>query len=162
MSKATKRPLALLLLLLAAFFTVKAIADSTHTVAPITAHIFTTQKKLDLQVEVAANEHAREIGLMNRKELTPYDGMAFFFPRPLPQKFWMKNTLIPLDILFVDEAGSIIYIVTGTPLSLEPIGPDGTIATVIELAGGRAAKEGIKPGDKVTYDIKGTTFDLAR
>ena len=120
---------------------------------PLTAHIATRASTLDLSLELAATSAEREMGLMHRTKLTPYDGMAFFFPETRPEKFWMKDTLIPLDILFVDEAGSIVYIVTGKPLSEEPVGPTGPVATVIELAGGRAARNGIAVGDKVTYDI---------
>lgn len=120
---------------------------------PIKAAIETHEKTIDIALELAATEPERELGLMNRKALKPYDGMAFFFPNTAPRKFWMKNTLIPLDMLFVDEAGSIVYIVTGKPLSEEPVGPRGPVATVIELDGGRAAKSGIAVGDKVIYDI---------
>ncbi len=127
--------------------------------------------KITLRLEIAATPEAREKGLMQRKTLTPCDGMAFFFPstsprdeapRFAPQKFWMKNTLIPLDILFVDEAGKIISIITATPLSLEPVGPDAPVATVIEIAGGRAAKEGIVVGDRVQYELAIWPWSLAR
>lgn len=119
----------------------------------VSTHIRTAGKQIDLSLELAATSPERRHGLMGRKTLAPHDGMVFFFPTTAPQKFWMKNTLIPLDILFVDEAGSIVYIVTAEPLSEIPVGPDSPVATVIELAGGRAAKSGITVGDKVTYDI---------
>ena len=128
---------------------------------PIRAHIATHATTIDLTLEVARTEPERELGLMNRTTLQPNDGMAFFFPSTLPRQFWMKNTLIPLDILFVDEAGRVVYIVTGKPLSEEPVGPKAPIATVIELDGGRAAKSGITIGDKVTYDINVSPSALA-
>jgi uncharacterized membrane protein (UPF0127 family) len=129
---------------------------------PIIAHITTaTGKAITLTLEPALTEKTREIGLMNRKNLAPHDGMVFFFPRVATQKFWMKNTVIPLDILFVDEAGRIVYIAKATPLSEEQVGPDSPIETVIEIAGGRAAKHGIAVGDKVTYAITGKPRAMA-
>jgi uncharacterized protein len=119
----------------------------------VQTHIHTHGNQIDLSLELAVTQAERSHGLMDRKTLAPHDGMAFFFPTIAPQKFWMKNTLIPLDILFVDEAGSIVYIVIAKPLSEIPVGPDSPVATVIELAGGRTAKSGITVGDKVTYDI---------
>jgi len=121
-----------------------------------------------LRLEIAATPETREYGLMNRKNLVPCDGMAFFFPaisqEPLAfanQKFWMKNTLIPLDILFLDANHTIIYIAHAKPLSLEPVGPNAPVATAIEIAGGRAKKDGINVGDKVTYELQTTPWQLA-
>ena len=113
-----------------------------------------TNKTILLQLESAITPKSREIGLMYRTTMGRCDGMAFFFPRPLIQKFWMKNTYIPLDILFVDDSFSIIYIAHAKPLSLEAVGPETPSATVIEIAAGRAEKEGIRVGDKVQYDVK--------
>ena len=107
-----------------------------------------------LQLELAQTPAQREKGLMNRKDLAPCDGMAFLFPKTGIQKFWMKNTLIPLDILFVDDTGKIVAITTGKPLSEEPIGPDVPVATVIEIAVGQAEKLGITTGDRVFYELQ--------
>ncbi len=150
-----KRSLSLLAVLMLAQ---TALANS---IPPINTHIARAGHTVPLSLEVAATPVEREQGLMNRKHLTHHDGMAFFFPVTAPQKFWMKNTLMPLDMLFVDEAGSIVYIVTDKPLSEEPVGPDSPVATVIELAGGRAKKSGIAVGDKVTYDIDSSPAALA-
>ena len=129
---------------------------------PIIAHIMTTKgKSITLTLEPALTKKTREIGLMNRKNLAPHDGMVFFFSRVAKQKFWMKNTLIPLDILFVDEAGRIVYIAKAQALSEEQVGPESPIETVIEIAGGRAAKSGIAVGDKVTYAITGKPRAMA-
>ncbi len=119
-------------------------------------------KKTTLHLELATTPEARMHGLMNRKTLAPNDGMAFFFPEISIEKFWMKNTLIPLDMLFVDESGRIVYIATAIPLSLTPVGPDSPVETVIELAGGAAAKRGIAVGDKVHYEIPSAPSHMAR
>lgn len=104
------------------------------------------------QVEVAATEEQQAIGLMFRKQIGPNQGMIFPFPSPRPASFWMKNTLIPLDMLFVRADGTIAFIAPRTkPLSLEPVGVGEPVAAVLELAGGRAAELGIREGDRVSW-----------
>lgn len=142
-------------------FFLAGLAVASATVAPQTIQT-TIGKAAPLTLEMAFTPEARELGLMHRTSLAPHDGMAFFFPKAAPYKFWMKNTLIPLDMLFVDEAGTVVYIATATPLSLEMVGPDNAVDTVIELAGGRAAREGITVGDKVRYATKTHPRTLAR
>lgn len=128
----------------------------------LTTHIHTAHERtVTLRLETALDEMTREQGLMHRKTLGEGDGMAFFFPKTAPYKFWMKDTLLPLDILFVDEAGRIVYIATAHPLSLEYVGSNIPVETVIEIAGGRAAHEGIAVGDKVTYEINTSPRSMA-
>jgi len=89
---------------------------------------------------------------MNRSELAPDRGMIFPFDPPRDASFWMKNTLIPLDMIFVRADGSIANIAENTvPLSLEPVNSEGVVGAVLEIPGGRAAELGIKPGDKVAW-----------
>ena len=89
---------------------------------------------------------------MNRSELGPDHGMIFPFDPPRDAAFWMKNTLIPLDMVFVRADGSIANIAANTvPLSLDSVPSDGPVKAVLEIAGGRAAELGIKPGDKVVW-----------
>ena len=103
-------------------------------------------------VEVAATPQEQAYGLMNRSELAPDRGMIFPMDPPRDAAFWMKNTLIPLDMVFVRADGSIANIAADTvPLSLEPVPSDGPVKAVLEIAGGRAAELGIKPGDKVAW-----------
>jgi uncharacterized protein len=103
-------------------------------------------------VEVAATPQEQSYGLMNRSELAPDRGMIFPYDPPRDAAFWMKNTLIPLDMIFVRADGSIANIAANTvPLSLEPVPSDGPVKGVLEIAGGRAAELGIKPGDKVAW-----------
>ena len=103
-------------------------------------------------VEIARTQEEQATGLMNRSELAPDRGMIFPFEPPRDASFWMKNTLIPLDIIFVRADGSIANIAANTvPLSLEPVPSDGPVGAVLELAGGRAAELGIEPGDKVAW-----------
>lgn len=105
-----------------------------------------------LRLEAASSPEAQERGLMHRTSLEPHDGMVFLFKNSAIRRFWMKNTSIPLDILFVDEKGNIVYIAQGKPLSEEPLGPKVPAASVIEIALGRTQKEQIMVGDAVSYD----------
>lgn len=104
------------------------------------------------RVEIARTPQERAQGLMFRKSLAPDRGMLFEFERPQVVAFWMKNTLIPLDMLFVDAAGRIIGIHRdAVPLSLAAILSPGPVRGVIEVAGGTAARLGIRPGDRVLF-----------
>ena len=103
-------------------------------------------------VEVARTTEQQAMGLMYRNALAPDRGMIFPMDPPRPASFWMRNTLIPLDIIFVRADGSIANIAANTvPYSEEPVPSDGPVAAVLEIAGGRAAELGIKPGDKVKW-----------
>jgi uncharacterized membrane protein (UPF0127 family) len=103
-------------------------------------------------VEIARTEDEQATGLMNRSSLAPDRGMIFPFEPPRDASFWMKNTLIPLDMIFVRADGSIANIEANTvPLSLQPVYSAGAVAAVLEIAGGRSAELGIKAGDKVKW-----------
>jgi uncharacterized membrane protein (UPF0127 family) len=103
-------------------------------------------------VEVARTAEEQATGLMNRQSLAPDRGMVFPFDQPRVASFWMKNTLIPLDLIFVRADGSIANIEANTvPLSLDPVLSIEPVAAVLEIAGGRAEELGIRPGDKVKW-----------
>ena len=103
-------------------------------------------------VEVARTDEQQAQGLMHRESLAPDRGMIFPYPTPREASFWMKNTLIPLDMIFIRADGTIARIEENTvPLSLEPVASLEPVVAVLELAGGRSAELGIKPGDKVTW-----------
>ena len=110
------------------------------------------KKKHRFTVELARTEEEQAMGLMNRSTLAPDRGMIFPFEPPRDASFWMKNTLIPLDMIFVRADGSIANVEANTvPLSLEPVFSEGPVAAVLEIAGGRSAELGIKAGDKVKW-----------
>lgn len=100
-------------------------------------------------VEVAATPAARERGLMFRRRLAADRGMLFAFGPPQLVSFWMKNTLIPLDMLFVDDGRIVSIARSATPLSETPIPSGASVTDVIELRGGRAAEISAAPGDRV-------------
>jgi len=103
-------------------------------------------------VEVARTPDQQARGLMNRESLAADRGMIFPYDPPVVASFWMKNTLIPLDIIFIRADGTIASIEANTvPLSLDPVASAVPVATVLELAGGRSAELGIVPGAKVEW-----------
>jgi uncharacterized membrane protein (UPF0127 family) len=102
-------------------------------------------------VEVAASPQEQATGLMNRPSLAPDRGMIFPYSPPQPVAFWMRNTLIPLDMIFIRADGTIARIATATPLDETPVPGGEPVAAVLELAGGRAAELGIREGAKVHW-----------
>ena len=101
-------------------------------------------------VEVARTNEQRMQGLMFRDRLAADAGMLFVYEHERDIDMWMRNTVIPLDMLFIGRDGRITRIVQRTiPLSSATIGSDGPARAVLELNGGTAAQLGIKPGDRV-------------
>ena len=112
----------------------------------------TSGKRHRFTVEVARSEAQQAQGLMNRESLAPDRGMIFPYDVPTAASFWMKNTLIPLDMVFVRADGTVARIEANTaPLSLDPVPAGEPIGAVLELAGGRAAELGITAGAKVEW-----------
>ena len=102
--------------------------------------------------EVAATSEQQQRGLMFRTHLGPNEGMIFPRDPPRVASFWMKNTVIPLDMIFVGPDGRILNIARETtPYSQESWFSDGPASAVFEIAGGRAAELGIEPGALVEW-----------
>ena len=103
-------------------------------------------------VEVASTPEQQERGLMYRTELAGDRGMIFPWDGQQPASFWMKDTLIPLDIIFIGPDHRIRKIAANAaPMSLDPIPSGGPVSGVLELRGGRAAELGLKVGDRVDW-----------
>ena len=110
--------------------------------------------RLPFKVELAASPQAQAKGLMFRTELGDNEGMLFPSAAPEPRSFWMKNTPLSLDIIFVGANGRISNIAANTvPYSLDSVASSGFAIAVLELRAGRAAELGIVPGDRVVYDL---------
>lgn len=116
--------------------------------------VYTTKGEVPLQLELAATPESRIQGLMHRDTLAPLDGMLFLFPKAHDYAFWMKDTRIPLDILFVNDEQRIVHIARDVaPYTKAERASGQPIVAVIELDGGRALKEAIAEGDHVRYDL---------
>jgi len=127
-----------------------AVSPSGLEIVPL--EIRTGAKVHRFQVEVARTPEEQAQGLMFRESLGPNRGMVFPFDPPRPASFWMKNTLIPLDMLFVRADGTIARIAANTvPHSLDPEGVSESVAAVLEIPGGRAAELGIDESARVTW-----------
>ena len=103
-----------------------------------------------LRVEVAADEPQRMQGLMFRKSLGREEGMLFVFDEPAYHSMWMKNTLIPLSVAFIDRNGVILNILDMEPQTLDSHMAAGPAIYAIETNKGWFAAKKVKPGDKVT------------
>ena len=136
-----------LLICLAVLTPARAADRNTVEIASKTGvHVFT--------VEIADTEAERERGLMFRKELPPGRGMLFDFHREQQVGFWMKNTLIPLDMIFIDRRGRIVNIAQDAkPMSEDVIMSGGQVRAVLEVIAGTVRRLGIQPGDRVSNPI---------
>lgn len=104
-------------------------------------------------VEIADTPSKREMGLMYRKEMAADRGMIFIFPQESPQSFWMKNTPLPLDMIFISADNRIVGIVEqAVPFSLDPRGVSTPSQFVLEINGGQAQKHGIRVGDTARFE----------
>ncbi|MET0295212.1 MAG: DUF192 domain-containing protein [Phenylobacterium sp.] len=116
--------------------------------------IVTSQARHKFKVELADTDEERRRGLMYRKSLGGDRGMLFDFFDEAPRAFWMRNTLIPLDMIFIRANGLIRSIAhEAQPLDETPIPSGGPVRAVLEIAGGRARQLGILPGDRVVHRI---------
>ena len=105
------------------------------------------------EVEVARTEREHAIGLMHRNAMAADHGMLFVFNPPKNINFWMRNTFIPLDMVFTDTKGVITYIAENVQPHVETgVGPGRASATVLELVAGTVARLGVKPGDSLRHE----------
>ena len=130
--------------LLAALPTARAAGQDTIEIVTRTGvHAFS--------VELATNAAERAVGLMNRKELPEGRGMLFDFHDDQPVQFWMHNTYIPLDMIFIAGDGRVVRVAENAkPMSDDLIPSGRPVRAVLEVIGGTARKFGIAPGDRVT------------
>lgn len=129
-------------------------SQSAHAQSLTPLTIQSGGKAHTFNVELADTEQERQTGLMFRESLPKDGGMLFDFGNPQPASIWMKNTLIPLDILFIDTDGKVLAIArNAVPHSLRQISPGVPVKGVLEINGGAAAELGINPGDTVVHPL---------
>jgi len=116
--------------------------------------IDTAAGKRDFNIEIAITPAEQAHGLMNRSSMPADHGMAFLWKEDGMRDMWMKDTLIPLDMLFIDHQGSIVHIASNaTPNSFDVISAGRPTQAVIELVGGTAAAQNIKVGDRIHIQL---------
>jgi uncharacterized membrane protein (UPF0127 family) len=130
-------------------------APATHAVSGLQVIPLTIKaggKTHRFQVEVAASDEAQTRGLMFRTEMGADEGMIFPKEPAQQRSFWMRNTVIPLDMIFVGVDHRIVNVIANAePYTLEPRPSAGPVIAVLELNGGRAAALGIGPGAQVSW-----------
>jgi len=125
-----------------------AVADC----APEVVDIRDADSTLRFKVEVVDDAAERARGLMYRETLPKFSGMLFVYEKPQPVAFWMKNTLIPLDMLFFDDAGRLVKIKSeARPHDETPVVGGDDIRFVLEINGGLAEELGIEPGAEMRH-----------
>lgn len=138
-------------------------AEEKNEAKPIFEKIVITGNKIKphvFEVEVVGNDEDRARGLMNRTSLPANQGMLFLFKENAEAAFWMKNTLIPLDMIFINANGTIRSIhPMAEPNSRKIIKSGGPVTAGLEIKGGEAQKRGLKPGDMVHYKVFGNELD---
>lgn len=132
----------------------QAAVDSTGDKGEVNEGLKTVKMKIgtrEFVLEVADTEETRQLGLMNRKSMPDDHGMLFVFEEEEPLSFWMKNTLIPLDILYINAKGKVVTIDHMKPKDIQTKHPSKEKAMyAIELNEGMAKKAGVKEGDVLT------------
>ena len=155
MSKALRAAAALICLTLAG-----ATAVAEDKPLPVTTVVIDTDHgPHSFRVELAADQASQERGLMFRKQMPPDAGMLFDFHHPQMEYFWMKNTVLPLDMIFIRQNGTISSIApNAVPYSTTTIPSLEPVRAVLELNGGRAAALGIEPDQVVHHAIFGNAL----
>ena len=119
--------------------------------APLVAT--TASGKQQFYIEVADDDSERGRGLMFRKDMPDNRGMLFVFETSRPVGFWMKNTPMPLDMVFIRQDGTIASIQQAEPFSEAVVSTPAPIRFVLELKAGTAAKRGVKEGDRLSHPV---------
>lgn len=146
------RDLAAAFLVLCALLLAGLATASAQELQPLV--VVTDEGRHAFQVELAATPEERSRGLMFRRSMPAEQGMLFDFGRVQPVSMWMRNTYIPLDMLFISETGEIVRIAADTePLSERTISSGQPVLSVLELNAGTARRLGIEAGDRVEHAL---------
>jgi uncharacterized membrane protein (UPF0127 family) len=151
------RSLAQTLAAVALFLAACAAAQTQPQSLPTSAlEIASGSQRHRFTVEVAQKSEERSVGLMFRTQMAADRGMLFAYEQEQPVSMWMKNTFIPLDMLFIRADGRVANIAEWTtPRSLDEVPSKGPVKAVLELNGGTAARLGLKAGDVVRHPVFG-------
>ncbi|NKB49823.1 MAG: DUF192 domain-containing protein [Alphaproteobacteria bacterium] len=131
-------------------------ANAQATFDRSTLNIETADGRHEFDIELALNQNQQAQGLMFRQELAKNAGMLFFHQRERVASMWMRNTFVPLDMLFVARDGRIVHIVERTvPQSLTTITAGIPVRAVLEVNAGTVGRLAIKPGDRLIHPLFG-------
>jgi hypothetical protein len=145
---------ALLLLGAPAIATAQPVAVAQATLREIPLRLMTAKRTHRYSVELAATPREQQIGMMFRTRLARGRGMLFPFAAPRPLSFWMENTLISLDLVFVGADRRVLNVAArATPLSRAFLSSQGAAVAVLEIGAGEAARIGLRAGDRVEYNL---------
>lgn len=134
------------------FVVALALSAAQAAVDSVPLRIQTSGGEQIFHVEIAATPEEQRRGLMFRRSLADDAGMLFPFPHPRQAHFWMRNTFIPLDLLFIAADGRIESIrADAVPHDETPLSSRGEVIAVLEIPGGEAARRGIRPDDRVLH-----------
>ncbi len=120
-------------------------------VDPAPLSVETDEGEPRFSIEIADDNFERSAGRMFRAAMDDDHGMLFVFEQSRRLSFWMKNTPMPLDLVFIDEEGTVVDVLPGEPFSVAPIAPEAPARFVLELKAGTAEKTGIASGDRVSH-----------
>ena len=149
-----KGPVLFLSCVLCSIFALCSCSGAAHGSVTVRFLDSTRKEVASFSVEVADTPGKRRQGLMFRKQLEEGTGMLFVFDKDEPRSFWMKNTYIPLDIVFIGESQEVVSVVEGTtPLSTEPVRSAGPAKYVLEVNAGEFSERGLAPS--MTVEIEG-------
>ena len=130
--------------------------EVSHPNVSAALSIRTDDGTVSLDLQVADTPEERQMGLMGRESLSPYDGMAFVWEEPVVGTFWMKDTVIPLSIAFWDDDGRIVSILDMDPCTEDPCptyGPDEPFVGAVEVDRGTFERHGVTLGDRVQLTV---------
>ncbi len=144
---------AVLFVSLAAPASVLAQQQAQETLLPLEELVIETGAgSFTFAVEVADDERERAVGLMFRTEMAPNHGMLFDFMRTEPIAMWMQNTVLSLDMIFIEPNGTVLRVAKNTtPFSRDIISSGGPVSHVLEVNAGIANQIGLKPGDRIIH-----------
>lgn len=134
--------------------------DEAAAATPVQLDVVTVQavtaagKTHRYKAEVARTPEQQARGLMYRRAMPRDAGMLFLFPEPRRASFWMANTYLPLDIIFISPQGRVVNVGEGVPLSEATVESTGPASAVLELNRGEAARIGLKPGDRIIWPAR--------
>jgi uncharacterized protein len=132
------------------------VTDENYQMPPLprgTVKVAGAKGEVSVAVEVAATTASRTRGLMWRWSLAEGQGMLFLFSEQQPLSFWMRNTLIPLDMVFIDERMKVVGVVENTqPRTLDSRSPGALSRYVLEVPAGYASKQGVRKGSQVRFE----------